>query len=48
MSKLLFPRVEHIHRFLAVSESVANLDLAVAERRLRIAGTETSDIYTPN
>jgi glyoxylase-like metal-dependent hydrolase (beta-lactamase superfamily II) len=48
MSKLLFPRVEHINRFLAVSESVANLDLAVAERRLKIAGTETSDIYTPN
>lgn len=36
MARLLFPHVEHINRFLAVSEAVANLDLAVAEGRLRL------------
>jgi glyoxylase-like metal-dependent hydrolase (beta-lactamase superfamily II) len=46
MSKLLFPRVEKINRFLAVSESVANLDLAAAEGRLRMKENEESDVYT--
>ncbi|MGH9841260.1 MAG: MBL fold metallo-hydrolase [Blastocatellia bacterium] len=45
MSKLLFPRVEHINRFLAVSESVANLDLAAAEGKLRMERREETEIY---
>jgi glyoxylase-like metal-dependent hydrolase (beta-lactamase superfamily II) len=44
MSRLLFPRVEHINRFLAVSEAVANLDLAVAEGKLR-AEQGATDVY---
>ena len=34
MAGLVFPGVKDIHRFLAVSETVAHLDLAVAEGRL--------------
>lgn len=45
MSKLLFPHVEHINRFLAVSEAVANLDLAVAEGKLRLEKTEDEERY---
>ncbi len=35
MSKLLFPKVDNLNRFLATSESIAHLDLAVAEGKLR-------------
>jgi glyoxylase-like metal-dependent hydrolase (beta-lactamase superfamily II) len=45
MSKLLFPAVKDINRFLAVSESVANLDLAVAEGKLRMEPGDDSDLY---
>jgi len=48
MSKLLFPHVENINRFLAVSESVANLDLAVAEGKLTPEKHGEADIYTLN
>ncbi|MGE0103593.1 MAG: MBL fold metallo-hydrolase [Blastocatellales bacterium] len=40
MSLRLFPAVKSINRFLAVSETVANLDLAVAEGRLRIESAD--------
>lgn len=36
MSKMMFPKASDINRFLAVSEAVANLDLAVAEGKLRV------------
>jgi glyoxylase-like metal-dependent hydrolase (beta-lactamase superfamily II) len=36
ISGLVFPSVSDIHRFLAVSEAAAHLDLAVAEGRLRV------------
>ena len=45
MSKLLFPRVESINRFLAVSEAIANLDVAVAEGRLRWETRAGVDVY---
>lgn len=45
MSKLLFPRVESINRFLAVSEAIANLDVAVAEERLRWETRAGVDVY---
>lgn len=45
MSKLLFPKVEHINRFLAVSESVANLDLAVANGKLTMEDRDGVEIY---
>lgn len=47
MSKLLFPHVKDINRFLAVSEAVAHLDFAVAEGRLRSEGDATADVYFP-
>lgn len=45
ISRLLFPRADHLNRFLAVSESVAHLDLAVAGGRLRIEKREELEIY---
>jgi glyoxylase-like metal-dependent hydrolase (beta-lactamase superfamily II) len=35
MSRLLFPHVKDLHRFLAVSETIAHLDWGVMEGRLR-------------
>src|SRR5262249_54912421 len=46
MSKLVFPKASDINRFLAVSESVANLDLAVAEGKLRIEQKGAFEIYS--
>ena len=46
MSKLVFPKASDINRFLAVSESVANLDLAVAEGKLRIEQNGAVEIYS--
>lgn len=48
MSKLLFPHVDTINRFLAVSGAIANLDLAVAESKLRIEKIEDFEIYLQN
>jgi len=45
MSKLLFPAVKDINRFLAISEAVANLDLAVAEGKLRVERGGEVDRY---
>src|SRR5262245_33897545 len=45
MSKLVFPRASDINRFLAVSEAVANLDLAVAEGKLRMEVKDGVEIY---
>ena len=43
---LVFPAVKDIHRFLAVSEAVAHLDLAVAEGRLGIEERDGIEHYT--
>jgi hypothetical protein len=45
MSKLMFPDAKDINRFLAVSEAVANLDLAVAEGKLRVERRGDVEIY---
>ncbi|HKQ76325.1 MAG TPA: MBL fold metallo-hydrolase [Blastocatellia bacterium] len=45
MSKMLFPKASDINRFLAVSEAVANLDLAVAEGKLRMEQNGAVEIY---
>ncbi|MDX2040554.1 MAG: MBL fold metallo-hydrolase [Acidobacteriota bacterium] len=45
MSKLLFPKVDNLNRFLAVSEAVAHLDLAVAEEKLRIEKRGDVEFY---
>lgn len=47
MSLQLFPRVDQLERFLAVSETIANLDLAVAEGRLRVEKSPTLDFFHP-
>jgi glyoxylase-like metal-dependent hydrolase (beta-lactamase superfamily II) len=46
MSKMMFPNAKYINRFLAVSETVANLDLAVAEGKLRIERNGGVEIYS--
>jgi glyoxylase-like metal-dependent hydrolase (beta-lactamase superfamily II) len=45
MSKMMFPNAKDINRFLAVSETVANLDLAVADGKLRIERNGGVEIY---
>jgi len=45
MSKMIFPKASDINRFLAVSEAVANLDLAVAEGKLRMERNDAIEVY---
>jgi len=45
MSRLMFPDARDINRFLAVSEAVANLDLAVAEGKLRVERKGDIEVY---
>ena len=45
MSRLMFPNAKDINRFLAVSEAVANLDLAVAEGKLRVEPKGDVEVY---
>ena len=47
MSRHLFPHVKDINRFLAVSETVAHLDFAHAEGRLRLEKGALADTYFP-
>jgi len=47
MSTLLFPKVDAINRFLATSEAVAHLDLAVAEEKVRVEMRDDVEIYLP-
>ena len=45
MSKLLFPKVDNLNRFLATSEAIAHLDLAVAEGKLRAEKRGEMEFY---
>lgn len=45
MAYLLFPRVKDASRFLAVSEAIAHLDLAVSEGKLRIENRDKIDVF---
>jgi glyoxylase-like metal-dependent hydrolase (beta-lactamase superfamily II) len=47
MSRLLFPHVKDMNRFLAVSETIAHLDWAVMEGRLRLEQRAEEDWFTP-
>ncbi len=47
MSKLLFPKVDALNRFLATSEAVAHLDLATVEEKLRMEKRNDSEMYLP-
>ncbi len=44
-SLLLFPQVKEMSRFLAVSEAVAHLDLAVADGKLRLEREVEVEVY---
>ena len=46
MSQLIFPGAESINRFLAVSEVIAHLDLAVADGKLEIDTQDEIDIFS--
>lgn len=48
MSLLVFPNVARIQRFLAVSEVIAHLDLAVAGGRVRREEQATADLFLPS
>ena len=45
MSRLLFPQVQEVSRFLAVSEAVAHLDLAVTDGKLRVERRDAAEVY---
>ncbi len=45
MAYLLFPKVKDASRFLAVSEAIAHLDLAVAEGNLRMENLDNIDRF---
>ncbi len=45
LAYLLFPKVKDASRFLAVSEAIAHLDLAVAERKLRMENFENIERF---
>jgi hypothetical protein len=44
-SSLLFPEAKGYHRFLALSETVAHLDYAVAESKLATERKDGRDVY---
>jgi acetyl esterase/lipase len=45
VARELFPGVDDMHRFLAVSEAVAHLDLAHSEGRIAVELSNTREIY---
>ncbi len=45
LSNLLFPKVKDMTRFLAISEAIAHLDLAVAEEKLRMENRDGVDMF---
>jgi len=45
LSLSLFPKVENINRFLAVSEAVAHLDLAVSDGKLELVRRDDAEVY---
>jgi glyoxylase-like metal-dependent hydrolase (beta-lactamase superfamily II) len=47
VAQKLFPGVDDVHRFLAVSEAVAHLDLAQSEGKLGIELSGNTEVYRP-
>lgn len=43
----MFPGVDDVHRFLAVSEAVAHLDLAESEGKIAVELSGTKEVYRP-
>lgn len=47
MSQLVFPKIQEDQRFLAVSETIANLDLAASEGLIQCDNSAATDLYYP-
>ncbi|HUE81849.1 MAG TPA: MBL fold metallo-hydrolase [Pyrinomonadaceae bacterium] len=47
VSRQMFPETDDVHRFLAVSEAVAHLDLAHSENRLTLELSGEKEVYRP-
>ena len=45
VSRAMFPETDDVHRFLAVSEAVAHLDLAHSEGRIGLEMSDGREIY---
>jgi glyoxylase-like metal-dependent hydrolase (beta-lactamase superfamily II) len=45
LSRQMFPKADDVHRFLAVSEAVAHLDLAHSEGKLEVELDEGKEVY---
>jgi len=43
----MFPGADDVHRFLAVSEAVAHLDLAHTEGKLALELSALKEVYKP-
>ena len=47
ISQQMFPGADDVHRFLAVSEAVAHLDLAQSEGKIAVEVSGTKEVYRP-
>ena len=47
VSRGLFPETDDVHRFLAVSEAVAHLDLAHQEGKIAVEFSDGTEVYRP-
>jgi glyoxylase-like metal-dependent hydrolase (beta-lactamase superfamily II) len=47
VSRLMFPEADDVHRFLAVSEAVAHLDLAHSEGKVGVELKGPVEVYKP-
>ena len=47
VARELFPETDDLHRFLAVSEAVAHLDLAHAEGKITFELSGEREVYRP-
>src|SRR6185436_16702343 len=48
IAQKMFPGADDVHRFLAVSEAVAHLDLAYTEGKLALELSGLTEVYKPN
>ncbi|MBC8164604.1 MAG: hypothetical protein H7Y20_01890, partial [Bryobacteraceae bacterium] len=47
VSRDMFPETDDVHRFLAVSEAVAHLDLAHSEGKIAVEMSGGKEVYQP-
>jgi hypothetical protein len=48
VAQQMFPGADDVHRFLAVSEAVAHLDLAHSEGKIAVEIGDSKEVYRPN